>query len=596
MKPVRDYLVELAAFVDFSRDGSLRSKHVPTEGNDEVSKELARGSRVIGVSQAPERLLPATLMASADIIVRIVPPSAATIANAMRLSLRGRLPTGTPEDLAAGLDFDDLVAAMREGSTAADAMARLRAAAQVRVAGGAEAALPTLEEAIYYGEARDWALDLAQDVAAARCGALNWSCVDRGACFFGVPGTGKSWLARIIARACNLPFIETSIAELFATSAGHLDDVVKAQRAVFARAAAAAPCLLFIDELDAMPNRATISPRGRDWWMPVIDDFLLQLSATPPGVITIAATNMIGDIDAAILRPGRLERTIEVKPPATAEGLAGILRFHLGTDLADTDIIPLAHLGLGGTAADAMGWVRSARRNARKANREMCSDDLLKAIAPPDTRTQEMLRRSAIHEAGHVIASIVLGLAPINHVTLLRTENTGGGMTLDVDRDDAQFRRERIESYAIMALAARAAEVVILGAASVGSAGYSHSDLAKATKMVTAIHASFGLGETLLYRRSVDEANDLLEHDPVLRDRVENDLQRLHKSAEELIRKFQRSVEAVAEALVARRILSGDEIMQICNEASEPKIVHHDASETEITEGLVAEEIGRRAQ
>jgi cell division protease FtsH len=596
VKPVRCALNTLSPSEDFSRDGSQRTKHLPTEGNDEVANALSRGLRVIGVSQAPDRLLPAILLASADIFIRVAPPNTATVAKAMGACLRGRIPNDLPADLAAGLDFHDIVAAMRSGSKPADAVARMQAASRSRVTGVTEIALPTLEEAIFYGEARDWGLQLAQDVAAARRGEIEWSRVDRGACFFGVPGTGKSWLARIIARACSLPIIQTSIADLFASSAGFLDSVIKAQRDVFARAAAAAPCILFLDELDAMPNRATMSPRGKDWWVPVVTDFMLLLSATPLGVITISATNQISDIDAAILRPGRLERVIEVKPPETVEGLTGILRHHLGKELVGTDLSPLAHLGLGATAADAMGWVRSARRKARQAKRAMTGDDLLAAMSPTDDRTPEAIRRSAIHEAGHAIAAIVLGVGRVTHVTLLRTEKSGGRMTLEAAEGDTQFGRSDIEKYAIVSLAARAAEVVLLGGPSAGSSGSLHSDLAKATKLITAIHASLGLGGSLVYRISVDDAIDLLERDPVLRDLVDQDLHRLHAQAEELIRKFRRSVEAVADALAERRYLSGGEIEQICIEASSPKSVPDDTPDLEIVEELIAERIERSAE
>jgi DNA replication protein DnaC len=586
VNPLGKYLAELASEAeDFSRDGQQRTKHVPTEGNEEVSQALAKGSTVLGVSQAAERLLPSVLVAAADMTIRIGPPDTATVAKAMRRCLRGRIPSDLPADLAATLDFNEIVAAMRKGSKPTQAAARMRATTTARNKGGTDIALPTLNEADFYGEARAWGLRLAQDVEAAKRGDIAWSQVDRGVLFYGPPGTGKSWLARIVAQQCRLPYIESSVAELFASSAGFLDSVIKAERDVFARAAAAAPCILFLDELDALPNRATISPRGKDWWQPVITDFMLQLASTPPGVITIAATNRLEDIDVAILRPGRLERTIEVRPPATAEGLAGILTFHLGNDLAGTDLVPIARLGLGATAAVAMEWVRAARRAARQAGRDMIAGDLLAVIAPPDCRSREELRRTAVHEAGHVVAAIVLGIGPIRHASMIMNGSSGGVTKLVEGGNIAICGRSRIERYVIVSLAGRAAEIVALGGPSAGASGGPESDLATATRTVTAIHASLSLADSLVYRAPASKADDLLMLDPVLRALVERDLRRLHKSAEGLVRRYRPALESIADALLVRRYLAGDEIARLFNSACAEKSGHDAAAEAEDPEG-----------
>jgi AAA+ superfamily predicted ATPase len=95
-----------------------------------------------------------------------------------------------------------------------------------------------------------------------------------------------------------VPLIVGSIGELFATSSGHLDGVIKSMRELFARAATAAPCILFLDEIDGLPSRESLDSRNRDWWMPVIEDFMLQLddatSGKREGVVVIGATNRIG--------------------------------------------------------------------------------------------------------------------------------------------------------------------------------------------------------------------------------------------------------------------------------------------------------------
>jgi cell division protease FtsH len=562
VKPISGHLSQRIDGEHYPRDGSQRHKGQSSTDNEDVASALAQGRSVIGVSQAPERFLPSILVNSADIQIRIESPNSATITKAMRLCLRGPFPSELPIGLGIGLDFNEIVAAMRQNSTPAEAVQRMQSASQARLATDRTTVLPELEEAVFYGEARDWGLTLAADVTAARAG-LDWSHIDRGAVFYGEPGTGKSWLVRIIARACGLPIIEASVAELFTTGGDHLGSVIKVQRSVFDRAAAQAPCILFWDELDAMPNRATLSPRNRDYWLPIVDDFLLQVSTAPPGVIIIGATNQIADVDSALLRPGRLERKIEVKAPGTAEGLAMILRFHLGNELADTDLVPVARLGLGATAAVAMDWVRQARRTARTAKRDLVPEDLLTAIAPPDLRTPAVLRQSAVHEAAHAVAAIALAAERVEYLSLIPTSESGGRMRLVHSAAPDLYGREALEKLVIVRLAGRAAETVLLGAPSAGAGGGEKSDLAVATHMIAAMHSSLGLGGSLLYRASRRDPEELLQYDTRLREIVEQDLQKLSQRAEFLVRQHRAAVEAVARALIIHRYLTGDEVKKL---------------------------------
>ena len=177
-----------------------------------------------------------------------------------------------------------------------------------------------LEEAVFYGQAREWGLALAIDVEEAKKSG-DWSGVDRGACFYGPPGTGeRAFLCRIIAAACRLPLIEASVADLFASSAGYLDSVIKAQRAVFAKAArvGALLCPMGRDVRRSQCARSKLSPRGRRWrwWLPVVDDFLMGVSNAPRNVIFLGCTNHLDLVEEGLLRPDRMERAvIEIKAP-----------------------------------------------------------------------------------------------------------------------------------------------------------------------------------------------------------------------------------------------------------------------------------------
>jgi cell division protease FtsH len=555
--PIKDQVRRFMEGELFARDGSDR-KHLPTVGNDVVATTLCTGNNAIGVSMAPDRLLPSALVTAADVEIIVSPPGPDVLRRAMRLSLRGRLPPALPHDLGAGFDFADVVCALRPNTTCAEAIRRLGAAGRRRIDPvGAE--MPRLEDAIQYGAGRDFGLALAADVAAVRRGEISWSEVDRGVVLFGPPGTGKTWLVRLIARACGLPLIESSVADLFATSAGYLDSVIKAQRSLFERAAATSPCCLFLDEIDAMPNRAKISPRGRDWWMPVVNDFLLLLASTPAGVIVFGATNRLEDVDEAALRPGRLERAIEIGPPATAQGLAVVIRFHLGPDLAGADLVPVAVMGLGATSATAMEWVRAARRCARQANRAMTIEDLRAAVAPADDRSQEELRQAAIHEAGHAVVALALGTDEIAYASILRRPGSGGGLTMRLKMRTG----EQIERQAMIALGGRAAEIVVLGRPGAGAGGDPESDLAIATRSISSLHASLGLGNELTYRADPDEAHELIRFDLALRATVGGELNRLAARAEAILRSNRAALDAIAAALLTRRHLDGEAIQRL---------------------------------
>lgn len=572
VSPISTHIASLTDAKRIARDGSQRTKDLPGEGNDQVLAALAEGRSVVGVSQAPNRYLPSVLVSSADVAIRVVHPDGAVIVRAIRNCLRGRVSKNFPQGLAVGLDFVEIAAALRPGSKPAEAIQRLQATVKGRSAGEVtKVALPTLEEAVFYGEAREWGLALAADVAEAKQTG-DWSGVDRGAVFYGEPGTGKTWLARLIAAACKVPIVETSVADLFGSSAGYLDSVIKAQRAVFAKAAALAPCILFWDELEAMPNRATLSPRGRDWWLPVVDDFLLLVSSVPPGIVMLGATNHLDLVDAALLRPGRMERSIEIKPPARAEGLAMILRFHLGTDLADEDLLALANMGLGATAAVAMEWVRRARRIARTAKRKMNLDDLAAVIAPPDTRPPEVQRQTAIHEAAHAVITIALGAEELQSVSIVRDDRSGGRTNVRSASSLGRYGRGHFEKIAIGMLAGRAAEILFFGGATAGAGGHPNSDLAIVTRIVAALHASLGLADSLIYRGEPGSLHEALIYDPNLRASVEDDMRKLHARADELVRLHKKEIEAVAEALLLRRHLSANEVKKIVSRTKEQAV------------------------
>ena len=147
---------------------------------------------------------------------------------------------------------------------------------------------------------------------------------------------------------------------------------------------------------------------AREWWTPLCTSILLGFDALnapgAPEVCIIAATNHGDRLDPALIRPGRLGRVIEIKPPSAAD-LAVIFRQHLDDgEVPDMDLAPLGALALGASGAQVAGWVSEARAAARAAGRPMRPEDLLGRVAPPDQGSPADRRRSAYHEAGHAVA------------------------------------------------------------------------------------------------------------------------------------------------------------------------------------------------
>lgn len=306
-----------------------------------------------------------------------------------------------------------------------------------------------------------------------------------------------------------------------------------------------------------------MSPRGRDWWLPVIYDFYLLLDSAVSardGIIVIGATNLIKDISPALLRPGRLERAIHIGMP-TVDGLVNILRTHLADDLRHENLLPLAKAGIGATAAVAMDWVRSARRASRRAGRTINLADLAAQISPADTRSESERYRCAVHEAGHGVIGYVLG-EPLTEISITRKGNSGG-RTSFAEVDGTLFDRFWIENKVKMILGAMAAEVGVFGSISSGAGGGDGSDLAKATELLTATRVSFGMTGDLLWRGEPENAKRLLKRDPVLRAAVESDLQRLYTETRTLVDQYHTHILSVAARLIEAGSISAERVRKI---------------------------------
>lgn len=563
VKPIEGFFKRLAGRAHVvTRDGSDRTRHKADFGNEGVADALAEGKSVVGIATSPT-LLPGSLVAGSDVTIDIVVEgNVVNDAIARFVGAPARPPA--VEGLGA-LDFGDIVVNFRAGSGAADIAGRLKRAADRRNAPRQDR-LPKLSDAVEFGEARDFGLSLGEDVQAYRQNNLKWSDIAGHAnCVFaGDPGLGKTYFARILAEHLGVPLIVGSLSDIFANTAGYLDSVVKGVRDLFQRADAA-KAALFLDELDALPSRANLDARYLSWWAPVIAEFLLLLDSATSGNCEMrfvwAATNHVDRIDPALLRPGRLDRVIHFRPPGP-EGIASILRHHLDGDLAGIDLAVMGRLGLGRTPAELAAVVKVARRAARAERRALVHEDLVEALAPKADLDTATLRRIAIHESGHAVVGLALGIDELVVVEAIGT--TGAwGRTLMRRRAGIETRAD-VEGRATVNLGGRAAEVVVYGGdCSANAGGDGSSDLGLATRAVCSLRASMGLGDGLAYLADPADATALLHMDPVLRAAVEADLKRLHAGAVDIVVHHRAALDAIAEALMARRHLSGEEARAI---------------------------------
>ena len=464
--------------------------------------------------------------------------------------LRAVYGTEAPETLKtidlSRLDYYDLLACIPMPGSMDLAIERLTKATsrepKAKVAG------PSLESRAF-GEAGQWGKQLARDMRDFRAGKIRWSDVDRGALLVGPPGTGKSQYFASLAEACDAHLIVTSVASWFVTSDGHLDGVIKAMRSVFADARRNRFCIIGFDEIEALPSRIALDSRHREWWITVVTDFLINLDSTVAdrqGTVCIGATNLEPSfLDAALLRPGRLERVLRLGLPDSG-GLEDLFRYHLGADLVGEDLSRVVSLAVmhSATAATVVEWTRAARRSARAAGRPIILEDLT-AHLPHDDRSDDEKYRAAVHESGHVLVARTLGIA-VNSVTTELTVGTGGSAHVTPKFSVSPVRAE-VENFATMLLAGRVAEIFALQSPSAGAS----NDIAEARKLLTEAHAAWCLGDDL----ASDPATTFAS--------VKSDMARRHRRAGDIIAANGNGFRRLVKSLLAEKLLTGVRIDEI---------------------------------
>ncbi|MDG3042475.1 AAA family ATPase [Roseicyclus marinus] len=392
-----------------------------------------------------------------------------------------------------------------------------------------------LEQVVH--DLRDW-----------KVGRIGWQDVTRGILLWGPPGTGKTELPRLVAREAGISVLAASLAAWQGKSA-RSSDTISQMQAFFREAAARAPCIAFIDELDAIGDRARPADHNSAWTSLIVGALLEQLDGFSDrnGVVVIGATNHPDRIDDALIRAGRFDRHIRLDHP-TPDLLPDVLRWHLKKDLAELDLAPFSSRLIGMSGAAVGEVVRRARALARRARSSLSLTDLDVALSEQRPKLPSALRRViAVHEAGHALIAHAIGRNTPDMLAILPE----GGIARQLVTP-GPVGVEELEDELVVLLGGRAAERVMFGRVTTGSGGDETSDLAAATKIAVAIDSSFCLGGSPIWRGRPESAQRHLQEDPELRRQVGMRLRHAENRAMNVLTAHRSTLERLAAELDAR--------------------------------------------
>jgi cell division protease FtsH len=330
--------------------------------------------------------------------------------------------------------------------------------------------------------------------------------IPRGVLLSGAPGTGKTLLARAVAGEAGVPFFQMSASEFVEMIVG-----VGASRVrdLFAQAKAAAPAIIFIDELDAIGrSRSSGGPNisgGHDEREQTLNQILTEMDGFDPrlGVIVLGATNRPEILDPALLRPGRFDRRVVVSSPDRT-GREAILRVHTrGVPLAEeVDLGALAATTPGMVGADLENLVNeaallAARRNHENVNREDLTDALERIVLGAERKvmiSEEDRRRTAYHEAGHAIAGMLTpGADPVRKVSIIPRGQALGVTFSAPDADRFNFEQQHLLAQIKVALGGRVAEELVFSDITTGA----ESDIQHLTRIARHMVGRWGMSRAI---------------------------------------------------------------------------------------------------
>ena len=410
--------------------------------------------------------------------------------------------------------------------------------------------------------------------------------IPKGVLLVGPPGTGKTLLARAVAGEAGVEFLSISGSDFVEMYVG-----VGASRVrdLFEQAKKAAPCIIFIDEIDAVGRqRGTGLGGGHDEREQTLNQLLVEMDGfgTNDGVVVLAATNRADILDPALLRPSRFDRQIYVGYP-DIKGREDVLKIHTANKplAEDVDLAKVARGTAGFTGADLENLSNEAALLcARRGDQFITMADFeeaeIKVLAGPEKRSRVVpeheRKLTAYHEAGHAVVMHALPThEPVHRITIV-PRGQAGGMTISLPDEDRSYQSKRyMEEQIVSLLGGRAAEKLMLGDISTGASNDIERASHIARKMVTAYgmseklgsiafesgHDEVFIGKTMGQTRSYSEKT-AAEID----DEVKAIIDRAYARCEEILTTRREALTAVAEYLLAHETMTGEEFERMVGE------------------------------
>lgn len=408
--------------------------------------------------------------------------------------------------------------------------------------------------------------------------------IPKGIILVGVPGTGKTLLAKAVAGEADVPFYSISGSDFVEMYVG-----VGAARVrdLFAEAKANAPCIVFIDEIDAVARRRGTGLGGsHDEREQTLNQLLVEMDGFTPnqGIIVMAATNRADILDPAILRPGRFDRKVTVGKP-DVKARKEILELHAKNKplSEDVDLLKIAQTTAGFTGADLENLLNEAAIEAAAHNKEKIGrDDIDSAFIKTGIGTEKKSkvisdrdkRITAYHETGHAILFHELeDVGPVHMISIIPTGEGAAGYTMPLpDKDDMMVTKGQLKHMMMAAMGGRIAEELVCDDITTGAS----QDIRQVTKIARAMVMQYGMSERIGMINYDDNGDDVfLGYDiahsrsygdeilSLIDEEVKSLVDECYEKAKEIILAHRDVLEKSCELLIERERLTGDEFNKL---------------------------------
>jgi len=418
--------------------------------------------------------------------------------------------------------------------------------------------------------------------------------IPKGILLVGLPGTGKTLLAKAIAGESNVPFFSISGSDFVEMFVG-----VGASRVrdLFDQAKKASPCIVFIDEIDAVGRqRGTGLGGGNDEREQTLNQLLVQMDGFEPneGIIVIAATNRSDVLDPALMRPGRFDRQIFINPP-DVRGREMILKIHSRNKPIDqsVDFKNLARLTSGFTGADLENLLNEAAILAARNNKKTISftditESINKVLMGPQKKSRIITdtdkRITACHESGHAIIGKVLTHCDVVQEVSIIPRGMAAGYTLSrPDNDESHMSYNKLIDNITMMLGGRVAEEIFIKDISTGA----QNDIERATKIARKMVTEWGMSgelgpinygstnEVFLGRDYQNQVNYSEQTASKIDEEIKGIINRCYKKAKEILTKYTKEVNTMTEVLLEKETIYFNEVELIMKGKTTKQVLNY---------------------